>query len=94
MGAKSLRKTLDIGSNLVYTGCRKRRKVEKRTLGVNEYDTRYCKYYVYWALLFSLRFPFPAVSFLYMREQAYNSLTTVGLANRNARITPVWWSTR
>ena len=27
-----------------------------------------------------LRFPFPAVSFLYMREQAYNSLKTVGVA--------------
>ena len=48
-----LEKTLDIGSNWVYTGCRKRRKGEKRTLGVDKTDTRYCKYYVYWALLFS-----------------------------------------
>ena len=71
---------LDTGSNWVYTWFRKRRKGEKRTLGVDKKDTRYCKYYVYWTLLFSLRFPFPAVSFLYMREQAYNSLKTVGVA--------------
>lgn len=76
MGAKSslkiLRKTLDIVSNWVYTGCRKRRKGEKRTLGVTKQIRGIVNTMYIGHCCSLLRFPFPAVSFLYMPRQTYD----------------------
>lgn len=77
---KFLVKTLDIGSNWVYTGCRKRRKGEKRTLGVTKQIRGIVNTMYIGHCCSLLRFPFPAVSFLYTRVQYCSTPKTDWLA--------------